>query len=81
MLDGTLTTTGSVIPEVTDTYIFGRTDKRFVDVYAETFYGYLQDNVTDVDKLVSSLSAGDYITSPSDWDGSDRCLLECFCKI
>jgi hypothetical protein len=69
-VSGTLTTTGNVIPEVTDTSIFGREDKKFRDVYAETFHGYFQDNVTNVDRLVGSLSTGNYITPLSDWDGS-----------
>ena len=79
-VDGTLTTTGNIIPQVTDTSTFGRTDKKFNDVYAETFYGYFQDNVSDVDKLVSSLSAGDYITSLSDWDGSTDVYWNLFAR-
>ena len=79
-VSGIINTTGSVIPEVTDTSTFGRTDKKFTDVYAGTFYGYLQDNVTDVDKLVSSLSTGNYITSLSDWDGSTDVYWNVFAR-
>ena len=77
---GTFTTTDNVIPEVTDTSTFGRTDKKFNDVYAETFYGYLQDNVSNVDKLVGSLSTGNYITSLSDWDGSTDVYWNLFAR-
>ena len=78
-VSGTITTTGNVIPEVTDTSTVGRIDKKFKDVYAETFYGYFQDNVSDVNKLVGTLSTGNYITS-DDWDGSTDVYWNVFAR-
>ena len=78
-VSGVFADMGSVIPEVTDTFTFGREDKKFGDVYTGTLHGYIQDNVASVDRLADSLSVGSYIEADS-WDGSTDVYWNVFAR-
>ena len=47
----------------------GRVDKRFKNIYAETFHGRIMTNVDSTDFLSSTLSSGNYVIG-DDWNGS-----------
>ena len=74
-----INSTGNIVPLTNNQYGIGREDKYFTDVYAETFHGYFQDNVEDVDHLVSFLKPGSYIQGDS-WNGSSDVYWNIFAR-
>ena len=71
--------TGNIVPSENDKFTLGREDLKFQDVYAETFHGYFQDNVDNVDFVVSNLSTGNYITGDP-WNGSEDLFWNVFSR-
>ena len=68
---GDIVGTQDILPETDNSHTLGREDIEFTDVYAETFHGFFNDNVENVDNVVGSLSSGNYIREEP-WNGSEE---------
>ena len=81
-ISGDMVTTGNVRPDLTDTRTIGNEVLKYKDVYATTFYGYLNDTVSDVIHTVHKLKPGNYIVQAdgSGWDGSASDTLNVYAR-
>ena len=78
-VQGDIVGTQDVLPKANNVHTLGREDRKFTDVYAETFHGYFNDNVVSVDKVVSFLSSGNYIREQP-WNGSEERTWNVFAR-
>lgn len=68
-VNGNILQTGNILPSEDNKYDLGESGVKFSDVYADTFHGFFQDNVTSVNQVTNTISTGNYIIGDS-WDGS-----------
>ena len=78
-VSGDVKFTGNIVPSSSDEYTIGRSDLKFRDVYAETFHGFFNDNVNNVNNVVNYLSTGNYITGDP-WNGSANLTWNVFSR-